>query len=193
MKLRDGMLLYHDSYTPVEQIDLARCERYKDFGQGFYLSASPTQARNFIRSSLLKAQNLGNAGFDQDYGFVSSYRFRQPDHDLAVYEFNGTDRQWLWFIAQNRRGRLAKSLIPLIDKDVFSAEILIGKIANDTTNLVLTTYLNGLYGDVTSDRAVQFTVEQLMPERLDDQYCFVSEEAVACLEFIEARKYVIRR
>ena len=43
-----------------------------------------------------------------------------------------------------------------------------GKIANDTTNPVITTYLNGLYGDVKSDKAVNFAIEQLLPDHLFD-------------------------
>ena len=35
--------------------------------------------------------------------------------------------------------------IPLITGKIFDAEIIIGKIANDTTNPVITAYLNGLY------------------------------------------------
>ncbi len=52
MKLKDGMLLFHGSYTPVEKIDLERCAKGKDFGRGFYLTSDLNQARNFIRSSI---------------------------------------------------------------------------------------------------------------------------------------------
>ena len=51
MKLKDGMLLYHGSYTPVENIDLNKCDEGKDFGKGFYVTADKNQARNFIRTS----------------------------------------------------------------------------------------------------------------------------------------------
>jgi len=30
------MILYHGSYMEIKQIDLSKCEPYKDFGQGFY-------------------------------------------------------------------------------------------------------------------------------------------------------------
>ena len=56
MKLKDGMLLFHGSYTPVEKIDLERCVKGKDFGRGFYLTSDLNQTRNFIRSSILKRQ-----------------------------------------------------------------------------------------------------------------------------------------
>ena len=82
--------------------------------------------------------------------------------------------------------------MPLIDARVFDAEIIAGKVANDTTNPVITTYLNGLYGDITSERAIKFAIEELLPDHLDNQFCFLSGHAVGCLEFVEAEKYVVR-
>ena len=79
----------------------------------------------------------------------------------------------------------------LINNEIFNAERVIGKIANDTTNPVITTYLNGLYGDVKSDKAVNFAIDQLLPDHLVDQFCFITERALGCLKFQEARKYVI--
>ncbi|SFG75944.1 DUF3990 domain-containing protein [Oribacterium sp. WCC10] len=191
MKLKDGMLLFHGSYTAVESIDLDQCMKGKDFGKGFYLTSDPNQAKSFIRSSLIKAQNTGRASVTQNYGYVSSFRYHEPAKEILVHEFNNADKEWLWFISQNRRKRLAEELIPLINDSIMNAEIVIGKIANDTTNPVITAYLNGLYGDVRSEKAVNFAIEQLLPDHLSDQYCFLSEDAICCLEFQEARKYVI--
>jgi hypothetical protein len=36
--------LYHGSNVSIEQIDLSRSKRGKDFGQGFYHNANPEQA-----------------------------------------------------------------------------------------------------------------------------------------------------
>ena len=191
MKLQDGMLLFHGSYTAVENIDLNRCMLGKDFGKGFYLTSDVFQARNFIKSSILKAQNNGLIPITQNHGFVSSFRYRNPEKNIQVHEFEYADKEWLWFISQNRRKSLSKNLIPLIDPSIFSADIIIGKIANDTTNPVITAYLNGLYGEISSDRAVSIAIDQLLPDHLSDQFCFLTEKAVSCLEFQEARKYVI--
>ena len=190
MKLQDGMLLFHGSYAAVEQIELNQCMPGKDFGKGFYLTSDANQARSFIKSSLTKAQNYGLIPHSQNYGYVSSFRYHKPETDLPIHEFEQADREWLWFISQNRRGSLAKRLIPFIDPSIFHAEIIIGKIANDTTNPVITAYLNGLYGEIDSDRAVSLAVSLLMPDHLKDQFCFLSQKAIRCLEFQEARKYV---
>ena len=38
------MKLYHGSNVVIENIDLAKCKPYKDFGQGFYLTEIKEQA-----------------------------------------------------------------------------------------------------------------------------------------------------
>ena len=188
-RLIDGMLLFHGSYTAVRNIDLAMCGNAKDFGKGFYLTSNPNQARSFIRSSIRKASTLGDIPKEQNYGFVSSFRY----HEIGIehFEFPTTDREWLWFIAQNRRERLAKQLRPKVNPKIFDAEIIIGKIANDQTNATIVAYLGGLYGEIESDEAVNDAIKRLMPDKLDDQFCFLTEKAIHCLEFQEARKYVI--
>lgn len=182
-------MLYHGSYARVEHIDLAMCRPGKDFGPGFYLTSSPEQARSFIRSSLRKAQGVGLAPADLDFGYVSVFRFRVPDAGLPVFEFETADASWLWFIAQNRKSSLVQELASRLDPALFDAEVVVGKIANDTTNRVIAAYLEGLFGPVDSDAAVRVAIAQLMPERLHDQLCFLSSRAVACLEFVEAIRY----
>lgn len=189
MKLSNGMLLFHGSYTSVENIQLEMCAAGKDFGRGFYLTSNAIQARQFLKTSVSKAQRLGDAPLTQNYGFVSSFRYHGDA--LKVFEFETTNREWLWFIAQNRRPILAEKLAGRVDSAVLDADVIIGKIANDKTNATIIAYLNGLYGDVLSERAVSFAIEELMPNQLEDQFCFLTDKAVNCLEFVEARKYVI--
>lgn len=189
MKLKDGMLLFHGSYTSVEKIDLSMCMEGKDFGSGFYLTSSLQQARSFIRTSVLKAQRIGTIPLNQNCGYVTSFRYHE--NDLKFFEFEKTDCEWLWFIAQNRRPFLAKRLAGRVDAEAYCADVIIGKVANDKTNPTITAYLNGFYGDILSDRAVNFAIEELLPNQLEDQYCFHTANAVNCLEFQEARKYVI--
>ena len=102
MKLSKGMLLFHGSYTSIENIQLEMCAAGKDFGRGFYLTSNAIQARQFLKTSVSKAQRLGDAPLTQNYGF-----------------------------------------------------------------------------------------EELMPNQLEDQFCFLTDKAVNCLEFVEARQYVL--
>lgn len=189
MMLKDGMLLYHGSYTKVENIDLSKCSNYKDFGKGFYLTSNNAQAISFIKTSLKKGKQTGDVPENQNYGYVSVFRYHEPQDKICTYDFARSSKEWLWFIASNRRKRLAREILPLIDKNVFEAEIVSGKIANDTTNPVLTAYLTGFYGDIKSERAVRFAIEELMPDHLYDQFCFKTEKAIGCLEIVEATRY----
>ena len=189
MKLVDGMLLYHGSYTPVEAVDLAKCAAGKDFGRGFYVTADNVQARNFIKTSLLKAKRLKQIPENQNFGYVTCYKYNAPKENIPIFEFEEANQEWLWFISLNRRNRLAKSLAPLLPKDIFKGEVIIGKIANDTTNPVITAYLNELYGEITDEEAAKMAISLLLPHRLKDQYCFLSQRAVSCLEVVEVKKY----
>ena len=189
MKLKDGMLLYHGSYTPVENIDLNKCDAGKDFGKGFYVTADKNQARNFIKTSLLKAKARKQIQDGQNFGYVTCYEYHNALTDIPVFEFADADKEWLWFIALNRRSHLAKDLAPKISNSLFCSEIIVGKIANDTTNPVITTYLMGLYGSIVDERSAQTAISLLLPDRLKEQYCFLSQRAVSCLKVVEVCKY----
>lgn len=189
MKLKDGMLLYHGSYTSVENIDLNKCDAGKDFGKGFYVTADKNQARNFIRNSLLKARARKQIPDSQNFGYVTCYEYHNAIADIPVFEFADADKEWLWFIALNRRSHLTKDLAPKIDNSLFCSEIIVGKIANDTTNPVITTYLMGLYGSIADERSAQTAISLLLPGRLKEQYCFLSQRAVSCLKVVEVCKY----
>lgn len=189
--IQDGTLFYHGSYVAIESIDLSKGAAGKDFGKGFYLTTNENQAIGFIPTALAKAKARKSVQDDQNYGYVTTFRYHQPGNVINYYEFKDADRQWLWFIAQNRRSKLASVLDSKIDDALKSADIIAGKIANDTTNPVITTYLNGLFGDVDSEMAVSDTIKRLLPDRLEKQYCFLTEEAVACLEVVEVKRYEI--
>ena len=67
--MSDKIILYHGSYCVVREPDLSRCASGKDFGQGFYLTTSKTQAQRFVATSIKKAltQKVFNC-FSDIYG-----------------------------------------------------------------------------------------------------------------------------
>lgn len=189
MNLQDGMILYHGSYVPIESIDLTRCATGKDFGKGFYLTADADQARRFIKTSLRKARGTGVVAPDQAHGFVSSFVFHEPQNALRSFEFSDANEEWLWFVSLNRRSRLARQLASMVSSSLFDSDIIVGKIANDTTNPVITTYLNGLYGPVENAASAHTAISLLLPDRLKLQYCFLTQCAIDCLEPLEVKRY----
>ena len=185
MNLQDGMVLYHGSYAPIDSIDLARCAAGKDFGRGFYLTSDYEQARKFISTSLKKARQIRAAPHNCTRGYVSSFRFRTPEPPLNVCIFPTADQQWLWYVSANRRTELAPEFISRLDPALGMADVVIGKVANDATNPVIAAFLNGLYGPIESKAAADTAIGLLLPDRLKDQYCFLTQRAVDCLEPLE--------
>lgn len=84
---------------------------------------------------------------------------------------------------------MLKHLAAMLPKEIFESEIIIGKIANDKTNPVITAYLNELYGAYEDESAAKMAISLLLPHRLKEQYCFLCQRAVDCLEVIEVKKY----
>ena len=190
MILQPEMVLYHGSYTEIESIDLRKCDEAKDFGRGFYLTSSQKQAAAFIKTALAKAKRNGRIPAEQTHGFVTEYQFCF-DPNIRYYEFEETNKDWLYYIAVNRRSMLAKNLKPLLSRDFDRYEILAGKIANDDTNVTLNTFLAGVYGEVDSSMAFETVTHLLKPERLHDQFCFKTERAIRTLKKLGAERYEI--
>lgn len=66
-------------------------------------------------------------------------------------------------------------------------DIIAGKIANDSTNQVLTAYINGFYGEVGSYEADETAIKFLLTNKLSDQICFRTEKALANLTFKDCK------
>lgn len=186
LKLNDGMLLYHGSYTEISSIDLSKCKQGKDFGRGFYLTSSYEQARNFVPLSINKQIKEGNLPADCTVGYISVFRLHLTD-SISVYNFQAADKEWLHFVAANRR----KSLFPEIKQNYMAYDIIGGKIANDRTARTLQLYTSGGYGVPGSDEANGIAIMTLLPNRLEDQFCFCNEKATASLEFVRSETYDI--
>ena len=190
MQLTDGMVLYHGSYMPVEHIDLSLCSTGKDFGSGFYVTTDLEQARRFIPTSIRKARQRGYLSDMQSFGYVSSFVFHGNPEDFQYYDFPEANGYWLQFVASNRGRDFNTEEIHFIKEErLASAEIISGKVANDNTNMVIDIYLSQGYGPVSSPRAIAFALELLMPERLKDQFCFLTQHAIDSLTFQGVTRY----
>lgn len=184
--LTDGMLLYHGSFTEVSNISLEKCTQGKDFGSGFYITSSYTQAKNFVPLAIHKQISNGNLPGDYSIGYISVYKFHLTQ-DISIHTFQKADREWLHFVASNRR----KTLFPAIKTIYSTYDIIGGKIANDHTARTLQLYTSGGYGEPGSKEADDIAIMTLLPNRLEDQFCFCSKKAIQTLEFIRSDSYDI--
>ena len=186
-RLYDGILLYHGSYTGIDHIDLSRCFGGLDFGRGFYLTSSYEQAYHYVLLSVKKAKRIGFVpeNFDPEDGMVSVYKFHY-DPNILIYNFSEASIEWLHFVAANRK----KDLFPHLLKKYGTIDIIGGKIADDQTARTLQRYVGGadfgIPGTLDADMAV---LQKLLPDRLEDQFCFRTQEAVDHLEFIRSDHY----
>ena len=90
--------------------------------------------------------------------------------------------EWLHFVAGNRDQSLFRDMIRQFEK----YNVIGGKIANDRTAATLNQYVNGVFGTPGDKEADEITIRLLLPNRLEDQYCFRNDEAISCLRFQNA-------
>lgn len=186
LKLENEILLYHGSYTEVCQIDLAKCKNGLDFGHGFYVTSSFPQARNYVPSSVKKAIATKKIpeDFDVAGGRINIYRFCM-DPNLLIHYFEEADLNWLHFVAANRDN----SLFPKLIEKYKATDIIGGKVADDNTARTLTFYTEGAWGQPGTSEVDALTLKALLPNRLKDQFCFRTLDAIASLEFIRSERY----
>ena len=183
LELKESLILYHGSYCEVVRPSLRKCVKRKDFGQGFYLTSSKEQAESFLKISINKARAIGCIEEGQNYGYISIFEF-SPLKQLNIHVFPEANIDWLHCIAAHRKSPLFLEE----ERKLRNVDIIIGKIADDATNASLTAYLAGAFGIAGEIEADEFCIKQLLPNKLKDQYCFKTEDALSCLKFIESEK-----
>ena len=67
-------------------------------------------------------------------------------------------------------------------------DVISGKIANDDTNATIIAYMGNLYGQMGSEQADKMCISLLLPERLQDQFCFRTENAISSLEYLKSER-----
>ena len=168
--------LFHGSDVEVREIDLMLGVKRKDFGRGFYTTASQKQAEKFARLKAIRA------GLPQ--GIVSVFEYSHNPENIVLC-FEKADMAWLDFVLFNR-GFLRKHQCPQQ-----AADIVVGPVADDAVGIVLNQLMTGAYGEPSSQIAKETAIRLLEPQNLHDQIFFKTRRATACLRF--GRSYAIKR
>lgn len=187
IELHDGMLLYHGSYTAIPHIDLNFCVSGLDFGKGFYLTSDRSQAIDYVEKSVRKAKRVYNISkdFDCNDGRVSVFKYHENANTFVHY-FLDANVEWLHFVATNRDNKL----FPMLLKKFSTVDIIGGKIADDSTAPVLQKYIAGDFdGPPGSLQADTEALSRLIPNKYTDQFCFRTQDAISCLEFVRSERY----
>ena len=119
--------------------------------------------------------------------FVSSFEFSLIP-ELNVYSFKSADIERLHCVASHR----TENAFAEIHDRMKKYDLITGKIANDATNTTLTAYISGAYGQMGTSDADEFCIKRLLPNKLQNQFCFRTEKALKCLAFIKAEKIWLR-
>ena len=138
------MKLYHGSNVKVSVPDLAKSKPYKDFGQGFYLSADRGQAMRMAEQKTLQLM-MGEA-------IVSEFEFDEAllhDGELKVKIFDDYSIEWANFILRNRD---IHNQHPTHDYD-----IVYGPIADDGVTFQLRRYQSGAISIEELVRELQYS------------------------------------
>ena len=181
IKLSKDMILYHGSYIEVNKIDLNKCEDNKDFGKGFYLTTSKEQAISFVKLSINKAKSRKLINENISRGYLSVFKLDSMDN-LKIKYFETADKEWLHYVVANREVGKFKDLLNLY-KDY---NVIVGKIANDRTASTLQAYVEGIFGEVGTETADNAAISTLLPEKLENQICFKTEDVIRNLKFIDS-------
>ena len=187
----DRTLLYHGTITPFETIDTQMGFPYKDFGRGFYAGEDRNQAiglANNRKAGKLKAftdgllQNpLGLSVEEYEariVTYVYTYEFNwemarclQDQQLLEMKVFDGPSLEWFDFVIWNRD----------TEPTIHGFDIVVGPTVNDDVTLVVSRYLAGRYGSVTSETAKRKALKDLKVEKLGIQFYFRSSVAVSLI------------
>lgn len=149
------MRLYHGSNTKIEQINLAKCKPYKDFGQGFYLTEIKEQAEQMARRT---ATIYGGDPIVTEFEFDESAL-----DDLSVKRFENPSEEWALFVMANRS---RENTHP-----THSFDIVVGPVADDTIATLFRNFDDGIID-------LQMLVNGLRYKKISSQYFFHTESAI---------------
>ena len=164
------MILYHGSNVEVSRIDLSKCTKYKDFGQGFYLTSIKQQAREWAE----KVAKRFNAGEPT----LNTYDFDDNLSGLKSLVFTEPDEKWAAFIINNRNRNFTNHGDLLSNHDN-KYDFIHGLVANDDISTVLEAFLLGILPISEISKALTY-------KQLNDQYSFHTSKAVARLKFLRS-------
>ena len=90
------MILFHGSNMSINQVDLSKSKKFKDFGQAFYLSAEREQARKMAEAKVVQ---FGGEEAITEFEFDESC---MSNEGLNVKVFTSYSKEWAEFVFDNR-------------------------------------------------------------------------------------------
>ena len=162
--------LYHGTIAVIELVIVSEGRGNKDFGKGFYMAVSKSQAIGIMhkkyREAVRRSRNKKDALFHEHL-----YRITidtEVAKKLNNRIFEDADMQWLEFVLNCREHT---------DKP-HGYDLVVGPTADDDTLFCLKNYWDGVYGTVGSEDAKRLLMKNLEPENLGVQY-YIGDQEIA--------------
>ena len=150
------MIVFHGSTSVIKTPDTDHSKRFLDFGMGFYVTSHKKQAERWAKRKSLRNGNSPILNvFEMDADGFKKFRFLNLHNDLST---------WLNFVCACRKGEL----------DYCSYDVISGPVADDDVFKTVDMYFRGLWD---KDK----TLAELRFSEPNDQYCFVTQEALSTL------------
>lgn len=154
------MIVYHGTTEKILYPDVNHSKKYLDFGRGFYVTTYREQAEKWAKRKAVRSGKIP---------IVNSYEMPESLKNIRSLKFHNADGEWLDFVCSCRKGeRLYKDY-----------DVIIGNVANDDVFKTVDMYFRGIWSRKKA-------LEELRYYKKNDQICFVSQEALKQLVFIEA-------
>ena len=163
------MTFYHGSTYLIDDIDVKKGKPYKDFGRGFYVTQNRMHAENLaLRNKRIEKERNRNIC----EAYLYTYEFDAAElYNFKVKAFEAPDIEWVEFVLANRKSR----------NSVHDYDIVMGPTADDDTLVVINAYLDGLYGEIGSNDAINTLIKNIEAENLPGQIFFATNEAAKLL------------
>jgi len=164
------MILYHGSNTEVSQIDLSKCTKYKDFGQGFYMTSIKQQSIEWAKKVTRR--------FKTGKPTLNIYDFNDNYEELNIINFSEPNEKWAAFVINNRNHDFSNHSDALSNHDN-KYDIVCGLVANDDISAILDTFLLGILPLSEMSKALVY-------KNLNDQFSFHTPKALLHLTFLRS-------
>jgi hypothetical protein len=159
------MMLFHGGTDVVEKPSIVRLDVGRDFGPGFYLTGIQEQAEKWARRQARvrrKAAAILNVYlFDEQVARAT----------LRIRKFEDYSLEWLELVLSCRSQLEFRH----------DCDIVFGGIADDEVGETVQAVMDGLMPK-------DFALQKLSYMASNEQYCFCTEAALACLHYREARR-----
>lgn len=157
------MLAYHGSLDIIKSPEILTPNRTLDYGKGFYLTTSESQAVSWVLRKMDESHQVG---------YVNIYEIDETImNSLKVLYFDYPSEEWLDFVMKNRTDSN-------FDHDF---DIVFGPVANDRVYASFSLYEAGF---ITKSELIK----ELKTYKLVDQFLFHTQKSLNILSFVEAKE-----